>query len=635
MSLPVQVSLVVSVIFSFLSWRRIRVPPTLVWPLVSAALSSAYVAFYLRGGPRIIDAAAYFLEARTFGSGSFWEHANVPEASIMGRFLLTESTGPTTRFAPIFPPGYPAVLALGFVLHHPMAVGPLLAALLTWMTTKLASEVCVFEDPVIRSRVTAVAAVASALAGALRYHTSDTMSHGAAALWLALALERVLFARRAGRRGPFMIAGLALGMLAATRPLSAVTPAILLGGIALTSRRGGLVHLALGLAPGLVLLLFHQHALTGSWLSSSQLAYYARSDGPADCFGVGLSGSRGCQGEHGDFVAAYQHGVFGIQQAILTTLRRLKAHGPDALNAELLWLAVAWGLRRSWPQHGGRTLGMALAGHILTYAFFYFDGSYPGGGGRMFADLLPLEHVLAGLGLVQIFRSWSKPRIVWSVAALLVAAFALRAEPLHAHLQAREGGMPMFVPQKDMRPHDPVFVDTDHGFLIARGWGYEALRLRGDAFDARALELLGNPNGFRYAFDRNSGVAQYTRFSPTPSQRVNAASLWPAVRQAGAWAWRERVDAPCTQGREVLRVRLSGASQYGSVTLASLPSPGQTAVLILGPGAVAKFAGDSWITGPDQGTQCTTVPLRGLDLELTLTIRGSGLVALDSLQLGP
>ena len=36
---------------------------------LAAALSAGYVVFYLRGGPRIIDATSYYLEARAFAEG--------------------------------------------------------------------------------------------------------------------------------------------------------------------------------------------------------------------------------------------------------------------------------------------------------------------------------------------------------------------------------------------------------------------------------------------------------------------------------------------------------------------------------------------------------------------------------------
>ena len=39
--------------------------------LIALGLSDGYVHFYLRGGPRIIDATSYWLEARTIATGSF------------------------------------------------------------------------------------------------------------------------------------------------------------------------------------------------------------------------------------------------------------------------------------------------------------------------------------------------------------------------------------------------------------------------------------------------------------------------------------------------------------------------------------------------------------------------------------
>src|SRR5262245_27815192 len=94
---------------------------------LAAALSALYVVFYLRGGPRIIDATAYFLEGRALSDGQLTFPLGEPAASTMGRFLVRPEGDPT-RAAVIFPPGYPALLAVGFTVGAPMAIGPLLAA---------------------------------------------------------------------------------------------------------------------------------------------------------------------------------------------------------------------------------------------------------------------------------------------------------------------------------------------------------------------------------------------------------------------------------------------------------------------------------------------------------------------------
>ncbi len=142
--------------------------------VLAALLSWGYLAFYLRGGPRIIDATSYFLEARSMARGFLAFPVVDPASSFRGRFLV--STPTAGALAVIFPPGYPALLALGFLVGAPLAVGPLLATLLVVATYALALRLFGRED------VALFAALLSTMCAALRYHTADTMSHGLAAL---------------------------------------------------------------------------------------------------------------------------------------------------------------------------------------------------------------------------------------------------------------------------------------------------------------------------------------------------------------------------------------------------------------------------------------------------------------------
>ena len=86
--------------------------------VTAGLLSLVYVHVYLRGGPRIIDATSYFLEARLLAQGAFAFDPLVPASSFRGRFL----TGPeqASSLSVIFPPGYPLILALGFWAGHPL-----------------------------------------------------------------------------------------------------------------------------------------------------------------------------------------------------------------------------------------------------------------------------------------------------------------------------------------------------------------------------------------------------------------------------------------------------------------------------------------------------------------------------------
>ncbi len=214
----------------------------------------------------------------------------------------------------IFPPGYPLLLAFAFRIGAPMVVGPAIAAALVIATYRLAltvgedalgrtAEARALVEPMART-----AALLSVVCAALRYHTADTMAHGATALGIALALNAGL------KRRP-VLAGLAIGAVIATRPVSAVA----IGGVVCwlvarkrpqASRISGtgtgtgtrteennpareILRVLLGIMPGVLLLVVAQHSVTGVWLSSSQKMYYALSDGCPTVFGGGSGAGPG------------------------------------------------------------------------------------------------------------------------------------------------------------------------------------------------------------------------------------------------------------------------------------------------------------------------------------------------------
>ena len=101
------------------------------WPRCWRSCGAAFRGLrrhYLRGGPRIIDATSYWLEARALSEGHLAFAVPEPSAAFRGRFLVSPEA--SARLAVIFPPGYPAILAVGFWLGAPLAVGPLIAAAL-------------------------------------------------------------------------------------------------------------------------------------------------------------------------------------------------------------------------------------------------------------------------------------------------------------------------------------------------------------------------------------------------------------------------------------------------------------------------------------------------------------------------
>ncbi|WP_437571336.1 hypothetical protein [Sorangium sp. So ce542] len=618
--------------------------------LAAALISAAYVAVYLRGGPRIIDATSYWLEARAMAAGHLAWPLGEPEASVLGRFLVrSDAAGDAARrgaaeVAVIFPPGYPALLALGFLAGAPLAVGPLLAAALTVATYDLAARFAPAPPASAGSGARLplaplLAALFSALCAALRYHTADTMSHGLAALCFTVALAS---ARRALDEAPAAaagaprwwrdpsvraaaLAGVAAGWLAATRPPSALALAAALlvallperpPGTAAAGARDGdaaprpsprlgrlAAALAIGAVPGLALLAAHQRAATGAF-ASSQGAYYAVSDGPPGCFRYGFGEGAGCLFEHGDFVRHNLAEGYGFLAAAGTTLRRLKLHLVDALNAEPLALLVIAGAAIAFRRPRSRALAFAPLFQIAAYAPFYFDGNYPGGGARFFADVLPVEHALAALacaaiaeragspaargGLAGRLRALSPVPFVPAAlfaAALPLAGFAFRAGFDHAALRDREGGLPMYDPAAVARAgvaRGLVFVDTDHGFNLGfdpAAGDVAVLRHRGDAIDRMAWEARGRPPAYRYGFaiPDGGGLASVSiaplAFDAAPPREalIEGESLWPPRAQRGAWAAPEHAGGTCASGGRLLAVHAAASGE--AVVRVGLPAP--------------------------------------------------------------
>ncbi|MBI4701167.1 MAG: hypothetical protein HY744_08420 [Deltaproteobacteria bacterium] len=543
----------------------------------ASALSAGYVVAYLRGGPRIIDATAYWLQARALAGGMLAFLVGSPAESYLGRFLLlapaSAAAGPAA--AGIFPPGYPALLALGFLGGMPLAVGPLLAAALVLCTFDLARQVARRDaaelgfGPGACASPARFAALLSALCAVLRYHSADTMAHGLAALCFAAALAVTLRADgQQGWRLPALglAAGLISGWLLCTRPVSglALLATMAVAGAqsarrSATARRGALwwaAAVAVGLVPGLCVLAAQNAAATGDPLRPAQLAYYAVSDGPPGCFAYGFGPAVGCLGEHGDFVRANLPAGYGLVAALGTTGRRLWLHLGDALNFAPLFALVALGAALGWRVRSVRLLGWGMLLQVAAYAPFYFDGSFPGGGARMLADVLPLEHVLAAVGVYGLgprvgSHRWPAGRL--AAAAVAVGLLYLGAHGLSAHaaLRDRDGGRPMFEPAVVAGARGLVLVDTDHGFNLGydpRGGETRVARYRGDALDRLAWEALGRPPAYRYRFEAQprapalvwlEPIAFDPRDSAALPVRIEGESLWPARAQRQGWAWPE------------------------------------------------------------------------------------------------
>jgi hypothetical protein len=614
-----------------------------VTALAAALLSVGYAAVYLRGGPRIIDATTYWLEARALSEGHFVWPVIEPSASFRGRFLLFHDG----LLGGLFPPGYPALLAIGFWIGAPMLIGPVLAGALVVATYDLARSLADDEH------IARIAALLSLLSGALRYHTADTMSHGAAALGTILAVTFAI-------RGRAILAGLAAGYVLATRPVSFVPLAIVLP--FLTDRRA---RCAIAVLPGLALLLIGQHAVTGRWLTSSQQMYYALSDGPPGCFRYGFGRGIGCVFEHGDVVSSrLASGSYGVVEAMGTTARRLRDHVRDVGHFEPLALLVPFGARTAPAKAALGLVGL----FVLAYAPFYFDGDYPGGGARFFADVLPIEHALLAIAAARLHLSPPRPSPNGegvrhgpiAVVVLSALGFACHASFEHQKLRDRDGGRPLFEPDVLARASVStglVFVETDHAFAL--GHDPEATpdravvvaRLREDDRDRMLYEALGRPPTWWYRLDRTSNEPSLVPWAPPEhgqALRFEAEAEWPPLAQEGGFAVPTWVNGCASKSRALVLVP-SGSGMATATIALPVPSGGRWEVVPRivhgakvphvetgGPAEGEITIGDTTWTF-DEETLCSDLAAREIDLEppaadVRLRARG-GPIALDHLLL--
>lgn len=518
--------------------------------LAAALLSLGYHDYYLGRAPRIIDASTYLLEARTFLLGSASFPVPEPSALFRGRFLLP-LPGDPARLAPIFPPGYPAVLALGVALGDVRITGTLLAALLTLATATLA--LVVTHD----RRVALVAALLSALSVTLRYHTADTMSHG---LSTVLATTALTASASLGREGPHpsrrrallhLTVGLTAGWLVATRQLTGLTLLLAMSAALVSSWRRSAVALAsssaraawagpaslvaLGLLPGLALLAWHQKTLTGAWLDSPQLAYYRLADGPEQCFGLGLG--KGCAFEHADVVAAQGGEGLTLGWALLNTIHRLHWLSADVANFELLALVAAFG---TWQLRSVRAFEPALAFIALlplATASFYFQGSYPGAGGRMLVELVPLLQV----GLASLAVTHGRALVV---TALSLAGFAFHTS-YAAHVIP---GAPAPLPSLSARP---LLATSDQSFNALFDPAHPTRVVR-DTGDQRLDAFLGRP-------------------LPSPIV-LETESDWPPRSVSDLWVHPTHIAAPCVSRGRALALRGRGKDPHLTLELTGIPA---------------------------------------------------------------
>jgi hypothetical protein len=533
----------------------------------AAFLSLGYVAIYLRGGPRAPEAATYWLQGRVLSHGHLSWAPGEPNAAFRIRDLAFQIPD---RAAGARPPGYPLLLAFGFLVGAPMLVGPLVAAAIVAATWLLAHEVVAratdapathdaVYDPVWgRAEVIARLAVGfSVVSAAIRYHTADAVPEGAEALAVTTALACAFRVRRTGEVRWVAATGAAIGWLLASSPACAVVACV---SVALVLARAPVARsvrcvawACAGALPGVVLLLAANRAATGHLFMLSP---------PALPIAAVTSGGR-----------------WGAW------LRLARVHLVDIANLEPLALLAAVPLfvpkeRAAVSPLVVAIVGMGLAQALPGHAPVANDATATAAG---LIPIVPLEHVLLALGVARLGARVVVQASFGAIAAA-VAGFAVHGARAHEGIASAGAGRPRFEPDVAREANVTnglLFFEDDEGFALAydptvsASHGILAARLRGDDHDRLLYDRLGRPPSHRYvSAGARPSIGAWAPFNTGSDMWRFEAESEPPAAQLGGFAEPIAADSRCASDAHVLRVSPAGAAD--AVVTLELPIPSTT-----------------------------------------------------------
>ncbi|MCI0432380.1 MAG: hypothetical protein L0271_01840 [Gemmatimonadetes bacterium] len=363
----------------------------LVAALLAFALTAAFNRFALHGQPALIDAMSQLLHARWIAAGSL--AGADPE---LGGFVnLQQGLFTEHGWVSQYPPGFPFLLALGFITGGVGLVGPALAATTAWFTMLAADRLLPGRRAEARIGAGLLALSPFAIVQAGAY-----MSHAAAAAFGALAIWAAARTREGRRRSSF-VAGAAIGALGATRPLTALAIGLVV--VAMVRRPARLLWLACGIAPfalGIALYNAHFFGAPGTWGHTAALGPAA---GPG--FGIDPWGNA-----YGPLQAA------AYTSAELTALSVFLFETPFPVVA-LIGLALLIS-RRVSP--GERVIAAWALLPLAANLFYWHHGLFMGP--RMLADAAPAWSLLAVLSAGSLLRAAPAVSHGWSPRVFLATA---------------------------------------------------------------------------------------------------------------------------------------------------------------------------------------------------------------------
>ncbi len=350
---------------------------------LAAAAASACVAWDIYEAlPHLEDEIAHLWQAEVMADGRIYLESPPEPRSFLVPFVVDYEG---RRFGK-YPPGWPAALSLGVRAGAPWLVNPILAGLSAWLVYRLGAKVFTRGLGLVAETLTILSPMFLMLSGSLMGHNLSLFL--ASAFWLAwidLFVERVERAKVPARL-LVGVAGLSLGLLALTRPLTAVGVVLpcAVHALSLLLRRGAaggrLVAIALLAAGVAALLPLWQAALTGDpWLNPYTLWWSYDRIG----FGPGIG---------------HTETGHSLRWALINTRHSLRAGLHDLFGWPYLsWLFLPFGLLAGRQRTASWLLFGAFPSLVLVY-MAYWIGSWLLGP-RYYVEALPGLAIASAAGV--------------------------------------------------------------------------------------------------------------------------------------------------------------------------------------------------------------------------------------------
>lgn len=362
--------------------------------------------------PHVQDSIAYLFQAQTLAGGKLWAAAPSVADSFQQEFLLIRDG----RWFGQYPPGFPAILALGVLIDRPWLVNPILAALtiplLYWLGKELYGRSA--------GLLTILLATASPF---FLFMSGSQMAHPAELFWVCLfMLCWVKALQPAGKRKWSLLAGATIGMILLTRQATAVAvgaPFLLV--MAVSTWRGKptafskIFRTTAWMLPTAVplasLLFLYQFTLTGHPFRDIRLLERPF-DRPGFGINIGESPNAFTLSQVGEYLAVDWYtdpdqpprghtparGIYNLEQNWRSLETDLFGWLP-IFAAAFIWLGILLRV----PSSGDAALLAVIAGTLLIYLFYWADGIMYGP--RYFYAAMPAFLLLSARG-IQATATW-------------------------------------------------------------------------------------------------------------------------------------------------------------------------------------------------------------------------------------